>query len=286
MAVFTAAAAGVSLASAAYSQISGQNAAATQREYAKVNSANLLSASYYNNLQATDLAGFSAQLAMTAASVTNEITSAVAERNAEAILMAAAKNTELLEREAEYVYQQADLNIFQREQQGARTVGSITAAYGASGAQLNIAGDAPMAGIINTKVQNELDTFIIRHGANIQAGKLLDAAATSEWEGQQAANTMLFEAYAQSIRTTAGTQLSVLGSMMQTQLGTQAGFYNATIDAMNVASGGAFAASQASQAGTQGMFSGLMNAAAIYGANDRGSAGSQAVQAQPTTAGK
>jgi len=278
----------IAAASAIYGGISGSSAA-------KRNANNALAVSLYNsrmNLQ-TGLLNANAITAATMASnaaswaiaqIGAHDTMAIAEYNADLKMLVADYNAQVISQEAYYIWDAANTDVTLIERDLARTKGDILVAYGASGVQINET-DSVADAMIAAGTEAELNKFIVRHGADIQALKVRNEAARSRWDGYVAAQQITYEGSmgAQSQLMQAG--INIAGNTAQGRINASTTWANAQIGAANVLFGGvtdsASYRAQSSQAMTNGMFQAGAQGAQAYFAYKMPA--SQSAQGTPAT---
>jgi hypothetical protein len=175
------------------------------------------------------MAEFNAQMIMSAAGVNDTGQQQIAQYNANLQSFLGDYNASLLETEVGRIWEALDLDILQMEQQFARERGDIEVGYGASGVMMNQ--DSPLTAVIDARTQQELDLMIVRHNADIQASKLLDAAAKGRWEGNMAAASIMFESKISSSTNYANAVLSAMGTVAQGTIDSKMTLYNTGIGA-------------------------------------------------------
>lgn len=109
-------------------------------------------------------------------------------------------NAQLYEQEAQEIWNQLDLDIHWLQMARAAERGDITTSYAHAGVELNSM-DTPGQTIMDSRTMEELDTMIVTNNAEIKAGKALDAAAMSRWEGRTVRQQILYEANIESMTT-------------------------------------------------------------------------------------
>ena len=187
----------------------GEYNAAQARRYADFNARSILAVSSINS----QMVGFESE--MNAA-----ITTEIAKYNAALRVQTAEYNAQLLEREAELVWNQQELDqaIWKRESE--RAMKQTRAKFGSSGIEVNVG--SPIDYMVDQSTQAKLESFIIRHNADIQMGKLLDAAALGRWEGEREAANMVFQAQLENL------SLTTTAALKQNQINVQ-GAYDAVM---------------------------------------------------------
>jgi hypothetical protein len=107
---------------------------------------------------------------------------AVADYNVQVIQDTLEYNNNLLDEELRLLWEQYDLDSNLLEDARAVERGKIEAVQAASGVVMGQ--DSAADVIIDQKTQEALDAFILRHGADVEASKILNAKATNEWKGE------------------------------------------------------------------------------------------------------
>lgn len=178
-------------------------------------------------------------------------------------------NASLLEDEARYVWEAADLDILQRDNVFARELGQLKTGYGASGVMMNQ--DSPLTAQIDAKTQHAMDVMVVRYNADTQAKKILDAAAKSRWEGNMAAQSIMYQGNINSATKYGNAALQSAGILTQGGIDADMTLYNTAIQKNQTQmSGNIFQQSWESkdnQAMATGLFQGATTVASAYGRN-------------------
>lgn len=252
---------------AAASVASGVVASNTQKANARSNSI----ATHYNARMQLE-AGIANANAITAATrANNMVTGAlaqigaddtwdIAEFNADLRMLVGDYNAQLQEREAFDIWEAAEIDITQVDNQGKRLAGNILASYGASGAQINET-DSVADALIDAKTQVELEKFIIRHGADIRANKVINEAARSRWDGYAAAKQLIYEGSKAATGILANSAARIIGNTVQGQIDASATYENAVRSMKSTIMGGGAVTAQYNAAASQAMANGLFTAA-------------------------
>lgn len=109
-------------------------------------------------------------------------------------------NAQLYEQEAQDIWNQLDLDLYHLRMARASERGDITTGYAHAGVELNSM-DTPATTLMDSKTMEEMDATIISHNAEVKAGKALDAAAMSRWEGRTLRAQMVYEAQLEASTT-------------------------------------------------------------------------------------
>ncbi|MGD9156922.1 MAG: hypothetical protein PVG39_00820 [Desulfobacteraceae bacterium] len=176
--------------------------------------------------------------------------------NAKVSSMIGDYNAHLLEDEARLIWNQADLDEERLEEEYARAEGHMQVGFGASGVIMDQ--DSPLEAIIGLRTQGAMDKFILRHNADIKAGKVLDAAARSRWEGNFAAQQMIIEGQLNAFNSYANRYLSAAGSIAQANISAKATAYNYSVQAWQALNNGLVQYSNAKNSAQASLLSGLL----------------------------
>ena len=202
--------AGVSLLQGAASSRQARQYADAARAWGEYNAAQARKYADFNARSILAVADLNSQMVGLEASMNSTITTEIAKYNAAIRVQAAEYNAQLLEKEAELVWQQQELDqmIWQRESE--RTMKQTRAKFGSAGIEVNVG--SPVDYMVDQATQAKLESFVIRHNADIQMGKLLDAAALGRWEGEQEAAALIYQAQLEnlSLTTTASMQMNAI----------------------------------------------------------------------------
>lgn len=249
---------GIDARSVSYSNARARRTAA-QYNYQKT----IRDAEYNNRIEAA-ITGVNNAALMAGATASAGITRQIAAYNANLKRQVADHNAELLEHEAELVYQAAELDEDQFIRAANQQQGAMKAAYGASGVIVDDPRDTPAQRLMDAEIEEELEVSIIRHNADIQASKLLLGAATSRWEGELAARQILFEGFSSANLTMTQAASRAIGNAGQSALNQAARSYNARSQAHEIMVTGNWDANQYEQAGDRAFMRGLFSAGSTY----------------------
>jgi len=239
--------------------------AKTDLRYAQYNADMVLQAGQANAAMIAGLAGANAALTMAAAKFNIGISSQVDQYNAKLRSFLGDFNASLLENEAQLVWEAAELDVMQMENQFARDLGTMRANYGKSGVLMDQ--DSTLEAQIDAQTQHELDVMIVRHGADLQAKKLQDAAARSRWEGNVEAQSIMYEGFMNNVMQFGQAALTAAGQVVQGNANAAMMMYNSQIQANQILVGGQQDYASYQSADRQAMMSGLFSAAGGLYAN-------------------
>ena len=236
-------AAGASIAGGLISANTTRNNGQIAQQTANANAALQQQAGQRNAQMITQFGAFNAGLAMQAGQynaaltmregrINADLIKRVATFNATAQSQISEYNASLLEQEVDYVWEAADLDITQLEQRRAVTVGTAEANFAASGVVMGQ--DSPADVVADLNTQFEMDKLIIRHGADREATRYLDAAAKSRWEGTVTAQQILYEAELGAYGSVTNANLRAAGISMNAGLQAAGIMGQAAIDSRTV----------------------------------------------------
>ncbi len=247
--------------------------ARASRTAAQYNYQQTLRTAKFNNQISSAVTAANNAVIMGAAQVTSGITQQIALYNAELKRTVANHNALLLENEAELVYEAAELDAEQFIRAADQQQGAMKVAYGASGVVMDDPRDTPSQRLLDAEIEEELEVSIIRHNADIQASKLLLGAATSRWEGEVAANQIIFEGFSSANANMVQAGAQVIGNTAQTALDNAARTFNARSRADEILYRGNLDAWQFRKQGDQALTRGLFGAGMAYAGYKANTAG-------------
>lgn len=189
---------------------------------------------------------------------------AINKYNADQSFLIGQVNSGLLEQEARLVWEQAGLDIQQLDKSFASTIGRMRVNHGASGAIMDQ--DASLQAQDAAQDVHEMQKFIVRRGADIRAGKLLNQAAISEWRGTQEANRIVFEGALLGQSEMTNASVSAYGDVVQAFMDASMVDYNTNVKTFQTLALGSQQSANASTQGTSSFVSGLFGAATSVGA--------------------
>lgn len=251
--------AGISLTQGYAGSVSGKRNANAARAWGAYNAAMARRYSNFNAQSIEEIAKVNSLLLSSTAETNAKVTEALAQYNATLRVQTSEYNAQLLEKEAELVWQAEKLDqvIFARQAELLQK--DTRARFASSGIDVN--NGSPVDYMVDQATQLHLESFIIRHNADIQAGKLLDAAALGRWQGEAEASAMMYEGAmnSQSLTTQASIQIS--------QLNAQAAYdavierFSGEVRASQILSDAEWKASQYRQEGLMSLLTGLFQGA-------------------------
>lgn len=246
-------------ASLASSLLSNNSSGDTDRSYANYNAGKTLEAGGANAYSTRAVAGLNSQMSLLAGQTEANSLILMADYNSAVKSLLGDKNAQILENEANIVWQQAGLDVKQLEDTFSRQKGEMQVGYAASGVIMNQ--DSPLDAVVDAQTKHEMDVFVVKHGADIQANKLLDAAARSRWEGNMEAQSIAFEGRMNAIRAVGNATLRSLGYQAQGAIDAESILYNASVDSDRIKHGGYAQGDYADSKADSDMWSGIFNTA-------------------------
>lgn len=205
------------------------------------------------------LSKFNAALAMKAGSAAASIAAGAASYNAQMIHSTALYNDSLLEEELRLMWSGADLEMEQIEKERARERGGIIATQAASGTVIGVGSNEDV--IVAQKTQEAMDSFIVRHGADLQAAKITNARTQGLWQAQAQIAKTLYEGRLGAASAMNNAIAQAAGGMAQAAIGGLAELTSARFKLDAGMAGGNLAESQGMQQSQNTLFSGIFGAA-------------------------
>jgi hypothetical protein len=250
---------GLSVASGLLDAATGKANAVASEAWGRYNASLALQFAEFNANSIEQLGAINAEFIFQSAESQAKITEALAQYNAALRVQTAEYNAQLLEKEAALVWEAQELDqvLFAREAE--TRLKEMRATFGSSGVDVNTG--TPVDYLVDQSTQAHLEAFIIRHNADIQMGKLLDAAALGRWEGEAEAAAMIFQGQMEA------ASLRLEGQMQSTMTEIQAGYdavmarFEGEIRASQIISESLWQSSQYNQSAIQSIFSGLFQGA-------------------------
>lgn len=241
------------------SSIQEQNAEVAA-EWAAYNAAQAQQTAEFNATAIEELAAVNSNLIYTSAENSAVITESLAKFNAALRVQVAEYNAQLLEKEAALVWEAQELDQIIYAREAERTIKDIRAGFASRGVEIAVG--SPVDYVVDQATQAKLESFVIRHNADIQMTKLLDAAALSRWEGQAAAAAIVYESQLTALSTR--TQGKLDATMVDIQGAYDAAMtrFNGTTESYQILQEGLWQSSQYSQAATQTLITGLFQGTA------------------------
>lgn len=183
-----------------------------------------------------DLARVNAAFTMRAASAAASAQAKVGAFNAAMIRATAQYNDLLFEQDLALLWDQNELDLQLIEKQRMLERGGIRAAQAASGTVMDVGSNADV--IISQKTEEAFESFVVKHGAEVQASKIWNARSQSlwnaevkarsvAWEGSVAASVTMANAAAQAGSGLAGSALSGFAQLLSAESARTAGMYQA-----------------------------------------------------------
>lgn len=180
--------------------------------------------------------------------------------NAMAVTYTSEYNAAMKDREAAEIWQRADLDMELLHLARERERGDITVAYAHNGIELDSM-STPAQALLDSQTSEELDKLIVRFNADSSAGKALDAAALSRWEGKTSRQQILWEGNVNSQITLMNAGVRRSSTLMQGSLDAAMSRWNAYTNADSLLYQAYYDASQQEAAGdaaaADGLFGGI-----------------------------
>jgi hypothetical protein len=168
-------------------------------------------------------------------------------------------NDLLLEKELSLMWEGAELDEQLLARQRAKERGSIEAQQAASGTLMGQ--DSAGAVVVDQQTQEALDAFVIRHNADIAAGKIQDARAQNAWQGQMEIQKTLWDGQLTSIKAQVNSELQANTILTQAAISAGAGYKSARNKFMSDSAGVQMGQIAGNQAASNTLTSGLFGAA-------------------------
>lgn len=234
------------------------NADAT-RAWGAYNAAMAIRASEFNASAIEKIAALNSAAVLGVADIDIALNTALTEYNATLRVQTAEYNAQLLEKEAALVWEAQELDQVLLERQAEILYKDTRAAYASSGVEINVG--SPVEYLVDQATQIKLESFVIRHNADIQMGKLLDAAALGRWQGEAEAAAMIYEGQLENLST------KFQSGITSNQINVQAAYdavverFSGQLRASQILQDSEWKASLYSMQGTQSLLTGLFQGA-------------------------
>lgn len=137
------------------------------------------------------LSKFNAAMSLKAGRAASAAAAGAASASAQSIHMTALYNDATLEEDLRLMWDAAELKVDQIEDQRAQERGTMIASQAASGTVIGEGSNEDV--IVSQMAQEEMDKFIVMHGADIQAAKLTNARTGGLWQSQVQIAKVLYE---------------------------------------------------------------------------------------------
>lgn len=249
-----------------YSGVTGLLQGSRQSEltpqYALANSIAINQAGSANAKSVLAIGRLNSASQIAAAKATNMRIRELTKYNAEQTSFLGDYNAQVLENEALLVLESVGIDLRQLAREHERAAGDIKAAHGASGAIMG----QDTAGVVMDDVrrQQELETFVVKRGADVRVTKLLDQAALSRYQGFQEANKITFEGALMEQSNIVNAGLSAFGTSAQARIDAVNIKNNAAIQASQMFQKGMLQSDQYAYAGSSAFWSGLFGASTSF----------------------
>jgi hypothetical protein len=216
---------------------------------ARENANRVLATSAFNSMVNMGLASSKAALAFENAKYNADINWYIGDYNAR-----------LLEREEQLLWQEHDLAKYLYKESLKKTTSSITATYAASGIELGNVGEVSEVAIIDHKTQGALQLFIMQHGAEVKAKKLLESAARGRATAAMESNNIMYQGMVSGLGEVTNAKIGAIGNMMQGMFDAEYIKRQGRIKANSMLMGASWTESQYNRQGSQMFTTGLLNA--------------------------
>lgn len=167
-------------------------AARRRRDFAKFNARQIMAAGMKHAAMIDGFGRWQSTMEWMAGQFEADMIMSRAEYNMQISDYTSEYNAQLHEQEAQEIWNQLDLDLHWLHMARAAERGDITTSYAHAGVELNSM-DTPGQTIMDSKTLEELDATIMTHNAETRAGKALDAAAMSRWEGRTIRQQIIYE---------------------------------------------------------------------------------------------
>ena len=234
-----------------------KNQAAWNSYYSRENAAAARETGKWNADSVKKTAEFNNAAAMAAVGMEVDTTLAIAKYNAALRVSLADYNAEVLENEAKYVAESAELDTDLLDLATKQYIGSARNSYAGAGVRLDEGTTKDM--IVDARTQQELQAFIIRHNADVEMTRLVNAASMGRWQGEVEAATILFDAKLTGQTALTRTKLGVLGSTMQAETDSAMIAVNTANQVQKIITTGQWDSMQLNASGSQAMLQGIVN---------------------------
>jgi len=247
-----------------------RRSASQQRAWANYNAALNYQAAEWNSQALSSLGAINSSLVRTGAFAEATAIRGVSAHNAAVRIAIAEHNSSLLLNEIENVWQQADLEQFLLQKEVAQIQGQERAAYAAANVMLDVPGDTPSNREADVAVQEDIQSHIIKHNAQIAADRLLNKAASSLWLGQVEAQNILWEGKIQSGLALLRGEMSAIGTQAQAAYDSAFALWQGNVNSQGIITQGELTASaydaKANQALTNAFFNSVGSGFKAYAA--------------------
>ena len=253
-----------------FSQSSQQAAAGEQAaSWARYNANMGYQVASGNIAARTQLAMLNAQAAQTTAQVQAGAIMGSAGFNAAMVQATTRYNDLLMKEEEDLLWEQMGLDLKLLGQQRAQERGEIIANQAASGTVIGEGSNADV--VISQKTQEALDAFVVRHNADVQANKIMNARAQNMWQGEAQVRKITYEGQLGASVALANANTAAMTGLASARIqgaaDRQSNWYRlmAGLQASNYTQSNAY--QQSSNTLTHGLFSAAGQFASSYYAN-------------------
>lgn len=179
--------------------------------------------------------------------------------NSQIISMTTKYNSSLLEEEVRLLWEAEGLDQSILAQQRASERGNLLAFQSASGTTTGFGSNKEA--IISQMTQEGMDSFVIRHNADIQASKIADAMAQNVWQGNMEIQRTMWEGEMGAYVSRSNASNQSIGTLMNTMLASRANTASAQNQLISGMAGAEMTQDQNQFQISQNMTQGLFNSA-------------------------
>jgi len=243
-----------------FSQSQQQSASGEQSAaWARYNAGMQFNVASGNIAARTQLAMLNAQAGRATASAQASAIMGAAGFNASMVRATTQYNDLLMKEEEDLLWEQMDLDLKLLGQQRAQERGEIIANQAASGTVIGEGSNADV--VISQKTQEALDAFVVRHGADVQANKIMNSRARNMWEGEAQVRKIAYEGQLGASVAMANANIAATTGLATAQIQAQADRQSAWYQLMAGMSGANYTQSNAYQQSQNTLTHGLFSAA-------------------------
>lgn len=255
--------AGIAGVQAISGYMSAKAAGAQARAAAQYNAQQSMASGLANATNTEHFAEYNANTVLSSANTNSEIIRKVANHNAKVQTMVAEYNTSLLEGTIGQVLSDAELDLNQFTKGRMQQIGHQTAVYAASGIMLGD-GQSLDTAIIDARTELDMDRLIMSRNVEATVGKLKDEQAKGTWQGQVAAQQLMFEGEVNAFNTLNDATTKANTIIKQGYYDASNQRYGATVNANSSLYTGAQQSAQMDTKANQALLDGMFKGASVY----------------------
>lgn len=216
-----------------------------------------------------DLANLNVRLGTMSNLSNTQVMVALAEHNARLREFTSEYDARLLENEVKTIYDALELDEYLFDQQIDQLVGKSKVQYAHNGWAID-SGTA-LGYRVDQRTQAELEKFVMRYNADVSANRIMNEAAITRWNGFAEAQTIRFEAKANSKLSILNQMFSNVQTMGQATYDSFTTMMNANLQAQGIIAEsqaqGQFYRNRASSELISSLFSAAGSAASVFGSS-------------------